>query len=245
MNKVIHYIWLGGKAKPRLVEKCIGSWKKYFPDWEIREWNESNTEKYMTDFAKEALSVGKYAFAADSIRFSVLDEFGGLYFDTDVEVLKNFSELTEKYEAFSGFEGAHMAPAMCSPGLLLFARDQGNTHIHHMVDVYSKMHFINPDGTYNQYTIVQAFTEYLETKGLKCNDTLQVVDGFAVFPHEYFCPTDYVWSMQDFTKNTCSIHHYAGSWLSPKDQRKIAMKKRIYKIFGPTLVQKMKNFLRK
>lgn len=156
MNKIIHYIWLGEKPKPKLVLKCINSWRKYFPDWEIKEWNESNTSQYMNDFAKEALSEKKYAFAADSLRFSILEEFGGIYFDTDVEVLKDFSDLISIYDAFSGFEGAKRIAAMCAPGLVLFAKSPHNKHIHHMTEIYDRMHFLNPDRTYNMYTIVEA-----------------------------------------------------------------------------------------
>lgn len=234
MTKYIHYIWLGGRPKPKLVNKCIKSWQRFFPEWKIMEWNETNSKQYMTTYAKEALSVGKYAFAADSIRFEVLKEFGGLYFDTDVEVLKSFTELTDKYQAFSGFE---VIP-MVNPGLILFVNSSGNPHICHMCDVYGNRHFINPDGSYNQYTIVQNFTDYLESIGLKPENKFQEVNGFAVFPHEFFCPTDYVWSVQCFTENTCTIHHYAGSWLLPKDRRKIAIKKFIYKIFGPHIIKK-------
>ena len=101
MNKTIHYFWFGGSEKSRTIESCIASWKKFFPDFEIKEWNESNFDVRQNKYISQAYDAKKYAFVSDFARFKILHEQGGLYFDTDVEVIRPFYELLEK-DAFGG-----------------------------------------------------------------------------------------------------------------------------------------------
>ena len=103
MNRVIHYIWFGDRPLPKKTCQCIESWRRFFPDWEIHGWDEKNFDLNSNLYAKQAYSVGKWAFASDYARFRILDDFGGLYFDTDVEVIREFGDILE-LEAFSAFE---------------------------------------------------------------------------------------------------------------------------------------------
>ena len=118
ITKMIHYCWFGEKEKPQIVEKCINSWKKFFPDFEIMEWNEKNFDIHYNKYVEEAYKSGKFAFVSDVARFYALEKFGGIYFDTDVEVVKDFGELLND-EAFAGFE----TDEYVAPGLVLWVKD--------------------------------------------------------------------------------------------------------------------------
>lgn len=234
MIKKIHYIWLGGRKKPHIVKKCISSWRKMFPDWEILEWNESNVNFDINVYCRQAYDLKKYAFVSDVLRFDVLYRYGGIYFDTDVQVLKPFYELIEKYNAFSGFENEYV-----SPGLVTYA--EPNNHIvKEMLDSYNNRSFLLSDGSLNVKTVGQYFTEILKDYGLVSNNELQTVDGFTIFPKTFFCPTDAVWSIQDFTNNTYTIHHFAASWAKSSDRNKLLVRKILYKTVGIPLIQKLK-----
>ena len=121
MSKIIHYCWFGGSEKPPIVKKCIDSWKEYFPDFEIMEWNEQNFDIHNNRYVEEAYQSKKYAFVSDVARFYALEKFGGLYFDTDVEVIKDFAPLLDQ-EAFAGFE----TDEYINPGLVLWVKEKHN-----------------------------------------------------------------------------------------------------------------------
>lgn len=213
MNKIIHYIWLGHAGKSRTIKRCIKSWAEFFPDWEIREWNESNLDLQCNSYVREAYNAGKYAFASDYFRFDILYKYGGLYFDVDVMVLQSFDQLIAGYDAFAGFENQYVAP-----GLVLYSKEPGNVIMKEMCDVYGKGSFILPDGGFNQKTVGQYFTEILIRRGLVQNNELQQVDGLTIFPNEYFNPMNYYGEMSDRTANSYSVHLYMASWL-PKGQQ--------------------------
>lgn len=233
MNKTIHYIWLGGKKKPRVIRKCIASWKKHMPGWQIKEWNESNVnlEKYM--FCKEAYDAKKYAFAADVIRFDVLYNEGGLYFDTDVRVLKSFDALVKKHHYFSGYEYINV-----NPGLVLYAEEPGNKIINEMLEIYRNTHFCI-DGEENTKVVGAYFSEILEEYGLQYEDKYQLCGDFTIFPSTYFCPTDGYGNPINFSENTYSEHLFAGSWMPFKDRVKRSVKKFLYRVLGKKRIQRI------
>lgn len=231
-NKTIHYIWLGGKKKPRVIRKCILSWKKNMPDWEIKEWNESNLDVNVCDYCKEAYKSHRYAFAADVLRFYILYNEGGLYFDTDVKLLKSIEPLVEEYEAFTGYEYARVAP-----GLVLYARHRNNKIFAEMLDQYYHNHYLI-DGKENKKVVGEYLSEILEKYGFKYEDIFQQCNNFTVFPSTYFCPTDAFGNMINFSENTYSIHLFAASWM-PINKRIIrAIKKFFYKHIGVDNIQK-------
>lgn len=213
MNKTIHFFWFGGAEKGKTIEKCIASWGKFFPDFEIKEWNESNFDIRQNKYISQAYDAKKFAFVSDFARFKILHEQGGLYFDTDVEVIKPFYELLER-DAFVGFE----TDEFVNPGLVLWAKEAGNEMLGEILETYAGLEFINPDGSYNTVTICKYFTDTLKNHGLKNDDgCIQQCGSFSVFPREYFCPFDDLTGVMKKTENTCAIHWYAKSWMSKKD----------------------------
>lgn len=206
--KVIHYCWFGNNPLPEDAIKCIYSWKKFFPDYEIKEWNENNFSFDDCIYAKEAYEAKKWAFVSDYARFKILYEEGGLYFDTDVEVIRSMDEVVEE-GPFMGLE-TQGKPA---PGLGL-AANPGLGFYKTMIDKYKELRFINPDGSYNLKTVVEYTTEELRKLGFKNVSGIQTIEGIKIYPADYFCPMDYITGAITVTGNTYSIHHYKASWQS-------------------------------
>lgn len=240
MVKKIHYIWLGRNKKSRRIEKCLRSWRKFFPDWEIIEWNEDNVDVDCIPYCRQAYDSKKYAFVSDYLRNQILYQYGGLYFDTDVEVIRSMNDILGQYDIVMGFEN----PWYVGPGLISFASKPGLEFYKTIADTYLNDSFLKSDGSYNTFTICQRVTPILKEMGFSIEDKLQIIDRMALFPHEYFCPTDYVWSRQDFTQNTRTIHHYDASWKKLGDRAKQNTKKAIYRIFKPRLVKSVLQKLR-
>ena len=241
--KVIHYCWFGRNPLPSLAIKCIESWRKYLPDYEIKEWNEDNFDVNIIPYTQEAYQVGKYAFVSDYARFWILYKYGGLYFDTDVEVIKPMDDIIAR-GPFMGCEKdvsdtsvASVAPGLglgVNPGLGLGV-NPGLGLYKEILEMYSKLSFVNKDGTYNQKTIVQYTTEILCEYGLKESNEIQECAGVWIYPKEYFCPLDQTLTLH-ITSNTRSIHHYDSSWLSP--QKRII--KKIKRFLGYSFSSKLR-----
>lgn len=210
--KVIHYCWFGGNPLPELTMRCIESWKKYCPDYVIKEWNESNFKIDCCDYVKEAYEAKKWAFVSDYARFWILFHEGGLYFDTDVELIGNIDDLVSR-GPFMGFEVdmADSVPGTVAPGLGL-AAEKRNYLYGAILEYYNDIHFRNADGSLNQTTIVKHTTQILQHHGLTNREGIQCVKGIYIYPKEYFCPMDYFTGDTKITNNTRSIHHYQMSW---------------------------------
>lgn len=229
--KIIHYCWFGHGQMPALAQKCIASWKKYFPDYEIREWNEGNFDVNMIPYAKEAYEAKKYAFVSDYARFWILYQYGGLYFDTDVEVIRSMDYIID-CGPFMGCEcnaSVSTFPTV-NPGLGLGVCP-GLSLYKEILDLYAALHFRNIDQTLNLKTVVEYVTELLCQHGLKKSPEIQKIADIWIYPKEYFNPFDIGTNRLDVTRKTVSIHHYAGSWL-PYSQK---LKKKIIKVLGHKL----------
>ncbi len=226
--KVIHYCWFGGNPLPPLALKCIESWKKYLPDYEIKEWNESNFDVNSIPYTAEAYAAKKYAFVSDYARFKILYDEGGIYFDTDVEVIKPMDDIIAA-GPFMGCENPYMegatpnelgvAPGLglgVNPGLGLGV-NPGLGLFRELLDLYDNLSFRKQDGSLNTKTIVEYTTELLCEKGLINTGKIQEVACVKIYPKEYFCPLDYKSGKLKITKNTVSIHHYTASWKTKKD----------------------------
>lgn len=225
--KVIHYCWFGRNPLPPLAVKCIESWKKYFPDYEIKEWNEDNFDVNIISYTSEAYKVKKYAFVSDYARFWILYHYGGLYFDTDVEVIKSMDDIIAK-GPFMGCEneakkGATPAELGVNPGLGLGINSGLGLYVE-ILQKYSSLHFIDENGSFNLKTVVDYTTELLCSYGLKNTTEIQKVAGIYIYPKEYFCPIDYRTKKMIITGNTHSIHHYAASWVTPWQRLKTKIK---------------------
>lgn len=223
--KVIHYCWFGRKPLPSLAIKCIESWKKYLPDYEIKEWNEDNFNVNIIPYTQEAYEASKYAFVSDYARFWILYRYGGLYFDTDVEVIKPMDDIIAR-GSFMGCEtmADRLTAISVAPGLGLGATSELSLY-KEILDVYSKLHFIEKDGSYNLKTVVSYTTEILFKHGLRDSNDIQKCADVWVYPIEYFCPVSVKDGKLRITDNTRSIHHYSQSWQSPvrKYGRKIIL----------------------
>lgn len=223
--KKIHYCWFGGNPLPPLALKCIESWKKYCPDYDIICWDESNFDVDCCDYVKEAYKAKKWAFVSDYARFKILYDHGGLYFDTDVEVIKNLDELV-KNGAFMGNESK--SGCSVNPGLCL-ASEAHSDLFNELLEAYHTRHFLYEDGSFNQATVVDYTTEILKAHGLKNENTIQRIAGITVYPQEYFCPLDYDTGKLTVTANTYSIHHYTASWHSKSEEYALKLKRKYVK----------------
>ncbi len=227
--KIIHYCWFGRGPLPELAQKCIASWKKYLPDYEIKEWNEDNFDVNVIPYTMEAYAQKKYAFVSDYARFRVLYKYGGIYFDTDVEVIKPFDDIIAKGN-FMGFEldpdgensPKKYAPRYAfsvNPGVGL-GMAKGHPFVKKMLDYYATLHFDTNELNPWYQTIVSYTTLCLMEDGLKNVPGIQQVGDITVYPHEYFSPINMVSGRLHVTSNTYSIHRYMGSW----DDRKKTFK---------------------
>ena len=215
--KKIHYCWFGGKPLPEEAKRCIKSWKTHCPGYEIIEWNEDNYSiQESSSYVREAYSVKKWAFVSDYVRFDILYKYGGVYFDTDVELINPIDDILEK-GPFMGCEKA--SGFSVAPGLGI-AAETGNSIYKMVLDEYKNRHFIKEDGSFDQLTVVEFVTNLLKKKGLTdSKDVIQMVEGITIYPKEFFCPLDYRTGKMTITENTRSIHHYAATWHTTKEKR--------------------------
>lgn len=222
--KIIHYCWFGGNPLPEMAQKCIASWKKYLPDYKIIEWNESNFDINYNDYVKEAYEAKKYAFVSDVARLYALVNYGGIYMDTDVEVIRSLDNLLNNL-SFSGFESNFQI----STGLM--ACRKGNSMFLEFLEDYKGRHFIREDGSFDFTTNVTRITNICLKYGLKQNNTYQVVNGFTLYPKDYLCPKDHETKIINITKNTYTIHHFDGSWKREEDIYAEELKKKYKNLF--------------
>lgn len=207
MDKYIHYCWFGGKKLPRKFKKYMKTWKKYMPEYTIMEWNETNFDLNYCEFVKDAYANKKWAFVSDVARFYALYEYGGVYFDTDIEVKKNIDDIL-KNEIWLGREdNNYLATAMIG------VKAKENKHIKNILDIYIKSKF-NPNNLY-EITSPKVLTSYFEKLGLVKKAESQVLkDDIHIYSRDYFNPKSYDGLNEQYSKNTCIIHHFDASWTS-------------------------------
>lgn len=232
--KTIHYCWFGGNPLPSSAKKCIESWRIYFPDYEIKEWSEQNFDVNIIPYTRDAYAAGKYAFVSDYARFWVLYHYGGLYFDTDVEVIQGMDDLVKR-GAFMGLEvdnvkSENSIPAV-APGLGLCV-EPGNDVYAEILSKFEHLHFYLSDGSRNPYTMIPMVTELLQEKGLVLRDEQQTVAGITTYPNEFFNPFDDITGVLRKTKNTRSIHWYAKTWADNNNPWLVRLKRMARRIMG-------------
>lgn len=228
--RVIHYCWFGGNPLPELAIRCIESWEKYCPGFEIKRWDETNYDVTKCAYIQEAYAAKKWAFVSDYARFDILYQHGGIYFDTDVELVAPIDDILGK-GPFLGIEQNVEGVAFVAPGLGM-AAVKGMPFYGKMLEDYQKMHFLKEDGSYNQTTIVRYTTNLLTQSGLQDVQQPQQAAGIWVYPWDYFCPVMYETGEATFTENTRSIHHYDASWLSAKERKIHQMEAAMCRQFG-------------
>jgi len=210
MDKVIHYCWIGGNDLPDKMKYCINSWKNFCPDFEIKEWNETNYDMEKNEFIKCAYKDKKYAFVADYMRLDILYNYGGIYLDVDVELLRSLKPLIG--QNFIGLERA----GEVAPGLAMGC-DAHHFMIKELLDYYDNLDVSN--GIDYTVSIVDITSNIFKKHGLKCQDSIQQVEDFVIYPTEYFNPKGGDYGKERITENTYSIHHYLATWKSPIDQK--------------------------
>lgn len=219
--KIIHYCWFGGNPLPELARRCIASWRKFLPNYEIKEWNETNFDVNIIPYTAEAYRQKKYAFVSDYARFWILYRYGGIYFDTDVEVIRPMDDIISKGN-FMGFEmdpdgentPGRYAPRYCFDVALGlgFGITKEHPFMQKMLSIYENMKFEGASLNPWMKTIVAYTTEALMEEGLKNVRGIQTVGDIIIYPHEYFAPINIISGRLHITQNTYTIHWYMGSW---------------------------------
>ena len=226
--KIIHYCWFGRNPLPASAKKCIDSWRRFMPDYAIKEWNEDNFDVNIIPYTRQAYEAKKYAFVSDYARFWILYHYGGLYFDTDVEVLRSFDDIVGK-GSFMGLEidgtvkGSTIA---INPGLGLGA-DKGMPIYLSFLDEFSKLSFWGIDGGLNKYTMIPMITDMLLQRGLIVNGIIQKCCGIIIYPQRFFNPYNSINGKLQITPDTYSIHWYSATWIDPKAHLLIKIKRLI------------------
>lgn len=226
--KTIHYCWFGHNPKPKLAKKCIRSWKRYCKGYEIIEWNEDNFDISTAPlYVRQAYEAKKWAFVTDYVRLWAMVNYGGIYMDTDVQVIKPLDRFLQ-YEAVSGFESETKILTglmACREGFPLFAE---------LLHEYDNIPFVKEDGSFDLTTNIDRITKLCSRYGFIPNGQEQTIVGFTLFPKEYFCPKSWENGKTQITKNTRAIHHYAATWWSEerkKHQKASIRRQRRYAVY--------------
>lgn len=237
-SKVIHFCWFGRDEKPQIIKRCMESWHKICPDYEIKEWNEDNFDINICTYVKQAYEAKKYAFVSDYARFYILNKFGGVYLDTDVELIKDITPLL--VENFTGFESTNSV----ATGLIMSCAPDDEL-CKAMLDEYNADSFIKEDGSMNLRTVCERVTDWLVERGLQLNGETQQVAGYAIYAPEYFNPTDMRTGKITITGNTYSIHRYAASWCSKSERIRGKIYKALARVFGVKFAEKVRTIIKK
>ncbi len=230
--KIIHYCWFGNKPLTPLAKKCIESWKKYCPDYEIRRWDETNFDVNVCAYVKQAYSVQKWAFVSDFARFYILYKEGGIYFDTDLELIHSIDDITKngafmaceskysfKDDSFiiNGSTNGIINRVNSGLGIAFQAEDP---FLKEIIHCYDERNFYISDSFYDKTTVGDFLTNLLVHKGFDVHlGIIQKVDSITIYPKDYFSGKDNVSGDLVITDNTRAIHHGAASWMSKMDKR--------------------------
>ncbi|KGN87313.1 glycosyltransferase family 32 protein [Porphyromonas gulae] len=240
--KIIHYCWFGPKPFPPLAQQCLESWQRYMPDYEIRLWSEDTFDVNSIPFVRDAYRHGKYAFVSDYARLWALYRYGGVYLDTDVELIRSVDDLCQH----GGWIGRELpgwgAPDKYPVNLGLgFALPKEHPWLKELLDIYDRMDFPDPNDKSSVITIVHVVTDMLEEKGLSMDNSYQQIEDVHIYPTEYFCPKNYYTRVTTITDHTYSIHHYVASWMPPAQK----FKDRLVLFLGPVgkLLVKVKKLI--
>lgn len=206
--KVIHFCWFGDKKMPPLAKKCIKSWKKHCPDYEIKLWNEKNFNLDVNRYVREAYEAKKWAFITDYARLYIVYHYGGIYLDTDVELLKPLDSLLD-HKAFFGIEAT---PNKCIATGLGFGAEKENPVVKEIMDQYENIPFDLGDGQYDMTPCPDRNTQVFEKHGYDHVDACKDINGVRILSSDYMCPKDFKTHKVNLTENTLSVHHYDGSW---------------------------------
>lgn len=223
--KIIHYCWLSQDEFPELIQKCMNSWREKLPDYEIKCWNTSNFDVNICQYTREAFQERKYAFVSDYIRLYALYNEGGIYLDSDIEVIRRFDNLLDN-PAFTCFENEHSVAAW------IFGSEKGNPLFKEFMDYYKDKKFIIDNDKYDLTPNPVPITNICVEKGLNLNGNLQYLENITIYPSDYFCPYNRAKEELNITENTYSIHYFNGAWMSDKKKKIVQKRKEIIVKYG-------------
>ncbi len=228
--KIIHYCWFGNGEKSELVKKCIASWEKYCPDYEIKEWSEKSIDINSVDYMREAYEAKAWGFVPDVARLQIIYNNGGIYLDTDVELIKPLDDLLNN-SCFIGMELDEYVNLGSG-----FGAEACNNVIKELLNEYKTLHYRLDNGEYNRIPSPKIQTKTLMRLGFKRINVMQTVMDAKIFPKDFFSPLEHNTGICDITSNTYSIHHYDGSWFTPEEKllhnKRITIIKKYGKIKG-------------
>lgn len=237
--KLIHYCWFGRRRKSKLIIKYIGTWKKVLPDYQIIEWNEDNFDIYYNDYVREAYENKKFAFVSDVARLCALYNYGGIYLDTDIEVIQSLDKYLNVADILAAFE----SKKLIMTGFM--AAKKENSIIKDFLDYYDNMKFCNEDGTLNCTANTVIYTKLLQEKGLKINKKeMQTFKQIVVFPIEVFGAYDADNSKFVINDSTVLIHHCDASWMKRNVRFRIKIQRLLACIVGPKIYEKLKKIIK-
>lgn len=234
--KKIHYCWFGRGQMPPMALKCIESWHRFMPDYEYKLWNEDNFDINSVPYVKEAYEARKFAFVTDYVRLYALYTEGGIYMDTDVEVLKPYDDLLE-LSGFTGYEGSKHLPPVTGT----MASEAGGEWVKEQLASYDGAHFLLPDETFDMKTNTTRISEIMKAGGFRQDGKKQVYKGMHIFPVQYFCPRQTTGEIL-MTDETYCDHHFMGSWSGSGGGKR---RTSLAKIIGPKNVTRLIKLKRK
>jgi mannosyltransferase OCH1-like enzyme len=201
----IHYCWFGPKPLSALNQKCIESWRRYMPDFEIKEWNEQNF-KLDSEYCKASFAQGQWSRLSNYVRAWTVYEEGGIYFDTDVEVTRSFAQLLD-HKCFLGFQQEEETVDWLNTAV--FGATRGHSFVRECLDLTTEL-FAATGKFYRGPTVV---TKALKNRGLR-EYGFQELGDVTVYPAEYFYPFPWFekFTPECVTENTYCIHHWEGTW---------------------------------
>lgn len=214
IKKIIHYCWFGHSEMPQREKECVESWKKLLPDYELKLWNEENFDYQSCRFAKQAYDNKKYAFVSDYARAKILYEYGGLYLDTDVRVLKDFQDILDRVDAIAGFERKAFI------GTAIIGCQVHDESIKELLKYYEMHDFVQSDGSFDNIANVSILTDILKEKGLVLGGKEQQVAGFHIYNRERFYPKKLGETEFDIKDETVAVHMCSNSWLSERERKR-------------------------
>ena len=227
--KIIHYCWFGRRPKPSDALRFIDGWKRLHPDYRIVEWNEDNFDVTCCAYVQQAYEKRKFAFVSDYARGLALLSEGGVYLDTDVELLAPLDSFL-RHEAFFGFEEADLVATStigCRPG---------HPIIQAYLDQYANRTFIQGDGSFDMTTNVTVMNRLLIARGLTPDGSEQhLAEGIVCYPKQYFSPLDYINFVDSRDSRTVAIHHYQHTWGGPVDRIKKRLARILACLVGPSI----------
>ena len=238
--KIVHYCWFGQTSKNTEIKSNLEEWKKKLPEYEFIEWNEKNFDINSMPFVKEAYDRKKFAFVSVVARLYALIEYGGVYLDTDIEVVKNFTNIIDNYTAAFSLENNNNVVATS-----FIASKKKHPIILKLYDQYKAMRFIDNKG--NEVTIPNTvyLTEILKKEGFNIENEFQILKNVALFPEEYFSSYDLEIGKPQYKKNTFTVHHFSGSWESKGFHFKKMIKKYLITLLGESIFIKLKRVIKK